>query len=179
MKKNVNKTKIVGNGDIAKVIKDMQINRRNFLFFASGVSNSSNNVPQSEYQREKDLLLSQDKSYHIVYFSSLSIFYANNNYQQHKKEMEKLIKDNFKKWTIVRIGNITWGNNPHTIINFFKNKIKNGEPFKIQDTYRYLVGKNEFIYWLNSIPNWNCELNLIGSRMKVKDIVKEIKENRL
>jgi len=53
---------IVGSGDIASVLKD----RDGFIFFASGVSNSQE-TRESEYQREKDLLMIQDKGKHIVY----------------------------------------------------------------------------------------------------------------
>ena len=103
---------IIGNGDIASAIKD----RKDLLFFASGVSNSRE-TRESEYRREIDLLLKQDKNSHIVYFSSLCVFYSNSRYAQHKRYMEKLVKG-FRKWTIIRLGNITWGTNPHTLINF-------------------------------------------------------------
>jgi len=170
------KNKIVGNGDIATVLKEAD--EKGLLFFASGVSNSQEKR-ESEYQREKDLLLSQDKSKHIVYFSSLAVFYGDSRYVEHKKEMEKLVKDNFSRYCIVRIGNIAWGSNSYTILNFFKNKIKNNEPFEIQDTYRYIVGKDEFLYWINMIPDWNVEMNIVGRRMKVSEIVEEIKKGKL
>jgi len=157
---------IRGNGDIAGVLVDQE----DRLFFASGVSNSQE-TRESEYQREKDLLMAQDRNMHIVYFGSLSIFYANNRYAQHKMEMEKLIKELFKKYTIMRIGNITWGKNPHTLINFIRNKISNKETFEIRDVYRYVTTKDDFLHWISLIPEWNCEINIPGERLKVKDIV--------
>ena len=159
---------IVGHGDLASVLKD----REDWIFFASGVSNSREER-ESEYQREVDLLMDQDTNKHLVYFSSLSIFYADTRYTQHKLYMESLVKHNFDHYTIVRLGNITWGKNPHTIINFFKNQKKNHEKIEIQDTYRYLIDKDEFLYWMNFLPDWNCDFNITGKRMKVKDIVKE------
>jgi hypothetical protein len=165
---------IIGHGDLASVLKD----REDRIYFASGVSNSQEDR-ESEYQREIDLLMNQDTLRHIVYFSSLSIFYTDTRYTQHKLYMESLIKNNFDHYTIVRLGNITFGKNPHTIINFFKNKIKNHEKIEIQDTYRYIVDKDEFLYWINFIPEWNCEMSIIGRRMKVSNILEEIKQGKL
>jgi len=158
---------IVGHGDIARVLKD----RDGFIFFASGVSNSRE-TKESEYTREKDLLRSQDKTKHLVYFGSLAIFYnAETRYAQHKKEMEELVRKLFPHYTIIRLGNITWGTNPHTLINFFKAAHKKGEMLHIEDTHRYLVDKEEFLHWIEVIPEWNCEMNITGRRMKVIDIV--------
>ncbi len=160
---------IVGHGDIASVLKD----REDRIYFASGVSNSAE-IRDSEYQREINLLWAQDKSKHLVYFGSLSIFYSDTRYAKHKRLMEDLVINNFKHYTIVRMGNITWGDtNPNTLINFIKNKIRNREPFEIQDVYRYIVDKDEFLHWIDMIPKWSCEMNIVGRRMKVKDIVKE------
>lgn len=159
---------IIGNGDVASILPE----RDNLLFFASGVSNSLE-TNEDEYWREMRLLLDQPKDAHIVYFSSLSIFYSNTRYASHKLEVEQLIKNNFKKWTIIRIGNITWGNNPHTLINNLREKIKNHQSYVVQDVYRFVVDKEEFLYWISLIPNWSCEMNITGKRMKVVDIVKE------
>lgn len=152
--------------------------RENRNFFASGVSNSRE-WRRSEYEREQKLLLAQDRKKHLIYFSSLSVFYSGSRYAVHKMLMEDLVKQNFETNTIVRLGNITWGKNSNTIINFFKNKIKNNEPYEIKDVYRYLVDKDEFLYWINLIPDWSCEMNIPGRRVKVAQIVKEIKQGKL
>lgn len=159
---------IVGNGDIAKALKE--VDRDELLFFASGVSNSQE-TRESEYLREADLLNRQDIRDHIVYFSSLSVFYNDNRYTRHKLQIESIIKKRFDRYTIVRLGNITWGDNPHTIINFIRSKIKNNEAFEVKNEYRYIIDKEEFLHWMSLIPKWNCEMNLTGNRMKVKDIV--------
>ncbi len=159
---------IIGNGDVASVLK----NRKDRLYFASGVSNSQEKR-ESQYTREKNLLLKQDRKSHIVYFSSLAVFYGDNRYIQHKRQMENLIKQEFSRYTIVRMGNITWGTNPHTIINFFRLQLKTGKPIKIQDTYRYIIDKDEFLHWIGLIPDWNSEMNITGKRMKVKEIIDE------
>ncbi|HLG90828.1 MAG TPA: hypothetical protein VI336_01560 [Candidatus Saccharimonadales bacterium] len=159
---------IVGHGDIASVLPK----RKNRLFFASGVSNSRE-TRESEYAREKKLLLKQNRKSHLVYFSTLAVLYGDNRYVQHKREMEELIKQEFPRYTIMRLGNITWGTNPHTIINFLRAQLKKGKTIKIQDTYRYIIDKDEFLYWIGVIPDWNCEMNVPGRRMKVSEIVDE------
>lgn len=170
---------IIGHGDIASALKELprKTSKKNWIFFASGVSKSQEKR-ESEYQREKDLLLKQNKRKHLVYFGSLSIFhsmtkYSNKLYLKHKKEMERLVKQNFPNYTIVRLGNITWGKNPHTLINTLRARIKRGEKFKIPNTYRYLVDKDEFLHWINMIPSWNCEINITGQRFKLTKIIEE------
>lgn len=162
---------IIGNGDIASVLTDIP----DRLYFVSGVS-SGTETRESEFKRETDLLLEQDKSKHIVYCSSLCVFYSDTPYAKHKRNMEKLIRDNFKHYAILRLGNITWGKNPKTLLNFIFNKIKNNQPFEIKDAYRYLVDKEDFLHWVELIPEWNCEMNIPGKRMKVKEIVEHINE---
>lgn len=162
---------IVGNGDIASVLKKID-NRLDRVYFASGVSNSQEDR-EEEYKREVSLLAKQDQSKHLVYFSSLAIFYGDTRYVRHKRIMERIIKEAFPLYTIIRLGNITWGNNPHTLINYFRHKIKKGEPFEIRDEYRYIVDKDEFLHWIGLIPNFSCEMNITGRRMKVAEIVKE------
>jgi len=152
---------IVGSGDIASVLPE----RDDLLFFASGVSNSSE-TRESEYQREIDLLLEQDNTQHIVYFSSLAVLDGTSRYIQHKREMERLVKMCFLDYTIVRIGNITWGNNPHTLINY----LRANPDAEIRDEYRYIVDEDELLYWISLIPKWSCEMNIPGKRMKVKEV---------
>lgn len=158
---------IVGNGDIASAIKD----RDDLLFFVSGVSNSQE-TRESEYKREVDLLLGQDKKQHIVYISSLCVFYSDSRYAKHKRRMEQLVKS-FKSWTIMRIGNITWGSNPHTLINNLREQKKQKQKLNIQNVYRYICDRDEFDYWISIIPDWSCEMNVPGRRLKVSEIVKE------
>jgi hypothetical protein len=81
--------------------------------------------------------------------------------------MESIVKT-FDTYTIIRLGNITWGNNPNTFLNFFKNNPNT----PVFDEYRYMVEQDEFEYWLNKIPKWSCEINIVGKRLKVKDALK-------
>ena len=156
---------IIGNGDISQALQEVD---KDLLFFCSGVSNSKE-TRESEYKREEDLLMKQDHFKHIVYFSSLSIFYKNGRYQKHKMKMEHLIKSFFEHWTIIRLGNITFGKNPNTLINY----LKAHPEAEIKDEYRYICDKEELLHWINLIPSWNCEINVPGRRMLVKDVAKE------
>jgi len=152
---------VVGSGDIASVLKD----RPGFIWFASGVSHSQE-AREAEYGREIDLLMSQNKDKHLVYFSSLSIFYAEGRYQIHKRQMEEIIKSNWKKYTIVRLGNISWGTNSNTLINY----LKNHPEAEIRDEYRFVIDKEEFLWWINLVPSWSTEFNCPGRRLKVREI---------
>jgi len=158
---------IIGHGDIASALQDDP----GRLFFASGVSNSLE-TRESEYQREKDLLSRQTRDLQIIYFSSLAIFYLETRYTQHKMEMEALVKE-FPCYAIMRLGNITWGSNPHTLINALKGRVARGEPIEIQDATRYVIDKPEFLHWVGLIPKWNVEMNITGQPMKVTEIVKK------
>jgi hypothetical protein len=155
---------IIGRGDIASVLPE----REDLLFFASGVSNSQE-TREEEYQREVDLLLEQPKASHIVYIGSLAIFYANNRYTQHKRDMEEMVKENFDTHTILRLGNITWGNNPNTLINY----LRAHPEAEIKDEYRYICTLEEFLHWVDKIPPWSCEMNIPGRIMKVAEVLDE------
>jgi UDP-2-acetamido-2,6-beta-L-arabino-hexul-4-ose reductase len=152
---------VIGHGDIARVLPY----REDLLFFASGVSNSRC-TDEREYDREVRMLLDQDDRAHIVYFSSLAILFSDTRYTQHKKYMEALIRENFPNWTIIRIGNISWGKNPNTLINY----LRAHPEAEIKDEYRYIVDKDEFLYWVNAIPPWRCEMNVPGQRLKVSEV---------
>lgn len=160
---------IVGHGDIASVLVD----HPDRIYFASGVSNSSE-TRESAYQREKNLLLSHwptDKK--LVYFGSLCIFYApNTRYAEHKMDMEALV-EGFERYAIIRVGNISWGKNPRTLLNNLRIRKAAGLPLEIQDVYRYVVNKSEFLHWLDIIPEDNCVINVWERKMKVSEIVEE------
>jgi hypothetical protein len=159
---------IVGNGDLASVLPD----RDDLLFFASGVSNSQE-TRESEFQREIALLTRQPRNKRLVYFSSLSVFYSDSRYANHKRAMEATIKKFSKYYCIIRLGNITFGTNPHTFLNFIRNQYKEGNPVVLKDEYRFMCDRDELLFWVSMIPPWNCELNIPGKRMLVKEAVHE------
>lgn len=158
---------IIGNGDIASVLND----RDGAIFFAAGVSNSSE-MRESEYQRELNLLKEQDKTKCIFYFSSILIDVSDSFYFTHKRKMEQYIKDNFENYNIIRIGNISWGKNPNTFINYIRNKIKNNEPVEIRDEYKYIIDKNDLLTLTDTLPLTGKNVISIFSKMaKVKDLI--------
>lgn len=139
--------------------------KEDLLFFAAGVSNSKE-TRESEYQREINLLFDQNRGSHIVYFSTLAVFYSNTRYTRHKLDMEAMVKENFTKYCIIRLGNITWGTNPHTLINY----LTTHPEATIRDEYRYVIDPDEFLHWIELIPDFNVEMNITGERLKVKEI---------
>lgn len=161
---------IIGLGDISRAI----IDRPDVTFFAAGVSNSQC-TDADQFQREVDLLLDQRRSTHIVYFSSLCIYYSSTEYADHKRYMEWVIKQHFPYYTICRIGNIAWGKNPTTLINY----LKSHPGAKIEQVYRHILSKNEFQYWMGLIPvGRNSEMNMPGLRVWVPELMREIKEGK-
>jgi hypothetical protein len=163
---------IIGNGDIASVIKD----RDGAIFFASGVSNS-NEIREEEYDRERNLLLGQDNSKCIFYFSSITIDFIDqlekSRYLRHKKEMEDLIKANFQNYNIIRIGNITWGNNPNTFLNFIKRRLEDNEPVDIRrGEIKYMLDKDQFSLIIDNLPlNGKNQISIFGKMIKVEDLI--------
>ena len=160
---------IIGRGDIASILND----REGAIFFAAGVSNSTE-INETEFWREIELLDKQDKTKCLFYFSTIALddINKNNAYHAHKRKMELLIKSNFQNYNIIRIGNITWGSNPNTFINYIKNKIKNGEPVEIKDEYKYMINKEELVLLTNNLPLiGQNQISVFGRMAKVKELI--------
>lgn len=156
---------IIGNGDIAKVLHEYGYNESSLVFIAAGLSNSSRaNI--TNLTREINLL-NKYNGYHIVYFSSLCVNYEpETEYSKYKLFIENHIKKYFKYYTIVRIGNITWGDNPNTLVNYLKNNPK----AERRDVKRYLLDKDQFIYSLDFIKLGTSDtINIIGKPINVKE----------
>lgn len=130
---------IIGNGFIAqnfqnkiKIIKKLKL-----AIFASGVSNSltSNNY---DFLREKKKIANYKNKINnktLVYISSCGVFDPSRNqkpYFLHKIEMENLVKNNFKKFIIIRLPEIIGVSlNKNNLINFLYSKIKNNKKFTL------------------------------------------------
>lgn len=167
---------IVGNGDIAQQL--YRADRPFVTFFASGVSNSKQD-DEMEYEREIALLMKQPKDQHLVYFSSLCIYYSQTRYAQHKVRIERLIKDNFQTYTIVRLGNITWGKNKHTIINYFKWQHYKKETPSLENGHRFLLSEWEFCYWMQHLPiGTKHEMNIPGEMVSINEIWKRVQDGK-
>lgn len=166
---------VIGHGDVASGIVD----NPKFLFFASGVSDSSE-TRKEQFEREERLLMAQDKRQHVVYFSTLSIFTADTPYTRHKRYMEGVVKANFEKYCIVRLGNVAFGrHNPHTLINHLRDRIELDQPFVIKDVRRHILSRAEFQWWISKIPSFNCEMNCPGEFLHVSEIVSRIQKGEL
>jgi hypothetical protein len=160
---------IIGRGDIASILND----REGAIFFASGVSKSTE-TKESEFKREIELLDKQDKTKCLFYFSTIALddLSKNSEYHNHKRKIESLIKSNFKNYNIIRIGNITWGSNPNTFINYIKNKKSKGEPVEIKDEYKYVIDKEQLLLLTDNLPltgqNTIC---VFGKMAKVAELI--------
>lgn len=158
---------IVGHGDLAGVLCD----RPDVTFFASGVSNSSC-TDEKEYHRELALFNEHYLGRHMVYFSSLCIYDSDTRYAEHKREMERIVKLYCMSYTIVRLGNIDWGKNPHTLINY----LKAHPEAEVKPVWRHIVSKEEFLYWMGKIRvGEQEEMNVPGRMEWVPDLVKKIR----
>lgn len=134
---------IIGNGLIANSLKN--IDSKDYLYFASGVSNSLE-TRSSEFEREFSLLknsIIQHKENKLFYFSTLSVNDLSKQqspYVLHKLEIENFIKENCKNYIILRVGNIVGkGGNPNTLFNFLKTQIIQGRNFMLHQKARRLL----------------------------------------
>ncbi len=169
---------IIGNGDIGQALKMACVDKPFITFFACGVSNSKEEN-QKEYDREWKLLEIQPKHQHLVYFSSLCIYYSQNRYASHKRQIEHYIASNFGCYTIVRLGNITWGHNKNTIINHFICEHSNGRTPQLKDTYRYLIRQEDFMHWMRLIPvGTRNEMNIPGETIHVHEIWRRVQDGQ-
>jgi nucleoside-diphosphate-sugar epimerase len=156
---------IIGTGSIAKLLND----REGFVFFASGVSDSSCKSG-IEFVRECSLIREYWPSEFsmFVYFSTISIFTTYTPYTQHKLECEHLIRQHFKNSTIIRIGNIWECTNPNTFINAYKR-----QPYEPRDEYKYMISKKQLNFITDNLPRTGKhEISIFGEALKVSECLK-------
>jgi hypothetical protein len=167
---------IIGKGDIAQQLYG--VDKPFITFYASGVSNSRQK-DENEFAREIELLLSQPKDQHLVYFSSLCIYYSQSRYAQHKMQVERLIKASFATYTIVRLGNITWGRNPNTILNYFKLQNRSKITPHLEDGHRFIITEQEFSYWMQHLPiGTKNEMNIPGEMVSINEIWERVQNGQ-
>jgi UDP-2-acetamido-2,6-beta-L-arabino-hexul-4-ose reductase len=164
---------IVGHGDIASWLKD----RVDAILFASGVSDSLC-TDEKEFKRESDMIYSFSLSKYtktFFYFSSMSITYKDSAYTRHKLEMEKMVDMLYSNYYIIRLGNLTWGNNQKTFINYLRNQIRNDRPYEIKDELKFLIDKKTLVDVVHSLPLFNGKntLSIFNEAMKVEDVVRK------
>jgi len=151
---------IIGRGTIAQLLSKFS-NREDVIIFASGVSNSLEN-DENEFQREINLLFQTINNIKdnqtFVYFSTINIFdpsLQENRYVLHKKNIEKIITSHLNEFIIIRTPIlIARSNNPHLLVNYLIYHIKN----KLE----FVVFKNAYRYFINSIDFVNITENIIN-----------------
>ncbi|MBK2025279.1 NAD(P)-dependent oxidoreductase [Francisella philomiragia] len=171
---------VVGGGQLAKAFKHF-IDNENVVIFASGVSNS-NCTDTSEFEREKNLLLTTLKNSHektFVYFSSCALSacdYLKNDYYRHKQKMEELIKLNSNSYCIFRIPQLFGKLIPHgTLINYIYGCIKEDKQFSIySDAYRYVIEINDVVKLVDAYLKTAIRCSTIDIANTYRYSVKEI-----
>ncbi|MCX8522327.1 hypothetical protein OF897_00125 [Chryseobacterium formosus] len=176
---------IIGKGLIATSLQN--IDSENIIFFASGVSNSLE-TRTSEFEREFSLLqnsIENNKEHQIIYFSTLSVndqSKQDSPYVIHKLNIENFIKNNCKKYLIVRVGNVVGkGGNPNTLFNFLREQINNESSFVLHNkATRILIDIDDISEFLShhSSTLTNQTINLsFPYNYSLKEIISSIEED--
>ncbi len=126
---------IIGKGLIASLFADCD--DENIVFFASGVSNSSE-TNHEHFNREENLILDTIEGNNnklFIYFSTCSIYDSsktNSPYVLHKLRMEEIIKNSTKNHLILRVSNaVGKGGNPNLLMNYLVRSVHNGETINV------------------------------------------------
>lgn len=174
---------IVGKGLIATTLYQYK-NDEGFIIFASGVSNSAETA-KDNFKREEELLMkavSFDK--HIVYFGTCSVYdntLKTTPYVLHKLSMEKLITEQYRRYTILRLPTLIGKtNNPNTFFNSITSKLRNNEDVIVyKNASRYLIDVDE-LKWIVPLVlkhKTNTILNLtLGKKESVHRIIEYMSE---
>ena len=159
---------IIGKGLIASQFYEFDTDE--VVFFASGVSNSSENRKQ-EFLREQNLIEDTLKKYPnqlFVYFSTCSIYDSskyNSPYVLHKLHIEEVIKQNTANYLILRISNaVGIGGNPNLLMNYLYRQIITNQQLNVhQHATRNLIDvedvKDIALQYIQS-NRWNRIVNV-------------------
>jgi len=111
---------IIGNGLLGKAFLEETEGYYNTLVFASGVSSSRETNP-NDFNRERELLtysLDTHSDLKFIYFSTILADSINNDYYNHKLEMENLIKESSSDYIIFRLPQVVGvGGNSANLLN--------------------------------------------------------------
>jgi nucleoside-diphosphate-sugar epimerase len=136
---------VIGSGLVARAFNSYE-NNRDYLIFASGVSNSSSSEIFS-FIREEEMLVSalnENPEKIFIYFSTCSIYDVslnNSAYVKHKLRMENIIVQSDLKYCIFRLSNLAgYSKNPNTVLNYFVQHISSGNFFYLwKNSYRNII----------------------------------------
>jgi hypothetical protein len=156
---------IIGAGSIAKLLND----RDGFVFFAAGVSNSTNftgsDIGREMFMIESIINNANEHGIMFVYFSTISIFTHTGNYVAHKKQMERKIRNTANNYCIIRLGNVWECTNPNTFINAYKT-----QPYEPREEYKYMISKEQLNFITDNLPRTGKhEISVFGEMRLAKD----------
>ncbi|MGV0939609.1 NAD-dependent epimerase/dehydratase family protein [Empedobacter sp. ULE_I140] len=159
---------IIGKGLIANLFTEVDTDE--VVFFASGVSNSSE-TREEEFLREQSLVEEAMAKYTnklFVYFSTCSIYDSskyNSPYVLHKLHIEEVIKQNTANYLILRISNaVGIGGNPNLLMNYLYRQIITNQQLNVhQHATRNLIDvedvKDITLLYIQS-NRWNRIVNV-------------------
>jgi len=144
---------IIGDGLLGRSFLNSNQNYNDIVIFASGVSDSLNSN-ESSFEREKLLVLNtlkEYKTYKFVYFSSVLAGVIDNNYYNHKIDIEELIKTHSDNYIIFRVPQIIGSvGNKHNLFNHIKNLIENNQEVIVyNNVYRALLDVDDLVNLVN------------------------------
>lgn len=171
---------IIGKGLLASLF--FNEDKDNVVFFASGVSNSSD-TDENQFLREENLIRETLKIHPhklFIYFSTCSIYDSskyNSPYVLHKLHMEEIIKEIATNYLILRISNaVGKGGNPNLLLNYLARSIKENKVLTIhKNATRNLIDvediKNIVLKYISS-NSYNKIVNVAYTdNFKIPDII--------
>lgn len=178
---------VIGNGLVATGFS-MHKHNDQVIMFGSGVSNS-NNTDAAAFEREANLLnntIAQLQTKLLIYISTCSIYDPSmqlSPYVLHKLAMEKIVKEKSANYYIFRVPNLAGKtSNPHTILNYFFQKIITGKPFDIwQHAHRNIIDIEDAVqicnYYINNSFTACKTVNVANTNtFSVLEIVSQIEK---
>lgn len=162
---------IIGKGLIASQF--LEHDQEDVVFFASGVSNSSEK-DALQFKRELDLVLAtiaRHPHHLFVYFSTCSIYDSskyNSPYVLHKLHIEEVIKQHTTNYLILRVSNaVGKGGNPNLLMNYLYRQITTNQQLNVhQHATRNLIDvedvKQITLQYIES-GKWNKIVNVAYS----------------
>jgi len=176
---------IIGRGLIANLFTEIDLDE--VVFFASGVSNSSE-TRKEEFLREQNLVeqtLVNNPEKLFIYFSTCSIYDSskyNSLYVLHKLHIEEIIKEKAEHFLVLRVSNaVGRGGNPNLLMNYLYRQIITNQQLNVhQHATRNLIDvedvKDITLQYIQS-NRWNRIVNVAyGENYFIPEIVEAFEE---
>ncbi|RRT86729.1 NAD-dependent epimerase/dehydratase family protein [Empedobacter falsenii] len=177
---------IIGRGLIANLFTEIDLDE--VVFFASGVSNSSE-TRKEEFLREQNLVeqtLVNNPEKLFIYFSTCSIYDSskyNSLYVLHKLHIEEIIKQKAEHFLVLRVSNaVGRGGNPNLLMNYLSRQILNDQELVVhQHATRNLIDvedvKKITLKYIN-LKKWNKIVNVAYSEnFNIPEIIQALEKN--